>query len=81
MDFEPDIPDGAVDGSAEAELLKVYADGRVTTGETADMLGLTRIQFYDLLGRSGVGFRVDLDDEDFAQLRRRREEFARDGGQ
>lgn len=34
------------------------------------MLGLTRVEFLDLLSRTGVGFRVDLDAEDFAQLRR-----------
>ena len=27
------------------------------------MLGLTRIEFLDLLGRSGVGFLVELDEE------------------
>ena len=81
--FELDIPDGAVDPGTEAELvrsarqqtvLKLYADDRVTTGEAADSLGLTRIQFLDLLRRSGVEFRADLDDEDFAGLRRRRDE-------
>ena len=50
--------------------------GRLTTGEASDILGLTRIQFLDLLRRTGVGFHVDLDDDDFAQLRRRRDEYA-----
>jgi predicted HTH domain antitoxin len=80
--FEIELPDGAVDKSAEAELvrsvkeqtvLKRYSEQRVTTGEAAEMLGLTRIEFLDLLGRSGVGFLVELDEEDFAQLRRSRD--------
>ena len=84
--FDLELPDGAVDRHAEAELvrsikeqaaLKLYADGRVTTGEAARMLGLTRIQFLDLLRRAGVGFRVELDEQDFAQFRRRRDELAR----
>ena len=81
--FELELPDGAVDQSAEAELvrsvkeqtaLKLYSEQRVTTGEAAKMLGLTRIEFLDLLRRSGVGFRRELDDEDFQMLRRWRED-------
>lgn len=80
--FEIEVPDGAVDKSAEAELvrsvkeqtvLKLYSEQRVTTGEAAEMLGLTRVEFLDLLGRSDVGFLVELDEEDFAQLRRSRD--------
>lgn len=82
--FELELPDGAVDQSAEAELvrsvkeqtaLKLYSEQRVTTGEAAEMLGLTRIEFLDLLRRSGVGFQVDLDGEDFEMLRRWREDL------
>jgi hypothetical protein len=77
--IELNVPDGAVDPSAEAELvrsvkeqatLKLYSDRRVTTGEAAEMLGLTRIGFLDLLRRTGVGFKVELEDEDFEMLRR-----------
>jgi len=80
--FEIEVPDGVIDPSGEAELLrsikeqtvlKLYSEQRVTTGEAAEMLGLTRIEFLDLLGRSGVGFLVELDEEDFAQLRRSRD--------
>jgi predicted HTH domain antitoxin len=80
--FELEIPEGAVDKSDEAELvrsvreqtvLKLYSEQRVTTGEAAEMLGLTRIEFLDLLGRTGVGFQVELDDEDFTTLRQRRD--------
>ena len=44
----------------------------------AGMLGLTRIQLLDLLRRSGPGFKVELDDEDFAQIRRWREDHHAD---
>jgi predicted HTH domain antitoxin len=83
--FELELPDGAVDQSAQAELvhsvkeqtaLKLYSEQRVTTGEAAEMLGLTRIEFLELLRRSGVGFQVELDDEDFQMLRRWREDHA-----
>jgi predicted HTH domain antitoxin len=86
--IELEIPDGAVDSRSQAEFvravkeratLQLYADGRVTAGEAAEILGLTRIQLLDLLRRSGVGFHVELDDEDFAQFRGRRDEHQ--GGQ
>ena len=86
LEIELEVPDGAVDKCAEAELirsvkeqtaLKLYSDERVTTGEAAQMLGLTRIQFLDLLRRTGLEFQVELDDEDFAQIRRWREDCRR----
>jgi predicted HTH domain antitoxin len=89
LEIEIDVPDGAVDEGAEAELiqsvkeqaaLKLYSDERITTGEAAGMLGLTRIEFLDLLRRTGVGFRVELDDEDFAQIRQWREAPGRQSG-
>jgi predicted HTH domain antitoxin len=76
--IELEVPDGAVIQGAETDFirsvkeqtaLKLYADERITTGEAAAMLGLTRIEFLDLLRRTGTGFRVELDDEDFAQIR------------
>jgi predicted HTH domain antitoxin len=84
LEIELEVPDGAVDKCAEAELIRsvkeqtaLHSGERVTSGEAAGMLGLTRIQFLDLLRRTGVGFRVDLDDEDFAQIRRWRDDHAR----
>ena len=83
--FELEVPDGAVDKTAEAErvravteqaAVKLYAEQRITTGEASEMLGLTRIQFLDLLHRSGIGFRVELDEEDFQMLRQWREDHA-----
>jgi hypothetical protein len=89
LEFELDVPDGAVDKDAEAELvrsvkeqttLKLYSSERVTTGEAAGMLGLTRIQFLDLLRRTGLGFQVELDDQDFALIRSWREDPTRLSG-
>ena len=49
--FELELPDGAVDQSAEAELvrsvkeqtaLKLYSEQRVTTGEAAEPWGIPR---------------------------------------
>ena len=89
LEIELEVPDGAVDKPAEAELirsvkeqavLKLYSDDRVTAGEAAEMLGLTRIRFLDFLRRTDVGFRIELDDEDFAQIRRWREDHARQSG-
>jgi predicted HTH domain antitoxin len=86
LEIELEVPDGAVDKDAEAELirsvkeqtaLKLYSNERVTTGEAAEMLSLTRIQFLDLLRRTGRGFQVELDDEDFAQIRCWREDQTR----
>ena len=82
LEIELEIPDGAVDKDAEAELirsikeqtaLKLHSDERVTTGEATGMLSLTRIRFLEFLRRTGLGFQVELDDEDFAQIRRWRE--------
>lgn len=88
--FELDVPDGAIDKSAEAEfmrsvkeqtVLKLYSDQRITTGEAAKMLGLTRIEFLDLLRRTGIGFLVELDEEDFEQLRSWRTDHTSKSGQ
>jgi predicted HTH domain antitoxin len=54
----------------EQAVLKLYDDDLITVGEASEMLALSRVQFLDLLGKSGIGFRVDLDDEDFNMLHR-----------
>jgi predicted HTH domain antitoxin len=76
--IELDIPDNALTKDAQTELvqsvkeqtaLRLLAEHRVTTGEASRMLGITRVQLLDLLNRSGVGFQVELDEDDFAMLR------------
>ncbi|MBM3749230.1 MAG: hypothetical protein FJW34_26005 [Acidobacteria bacterium] len=83
--FELEVPDGAVDETAEAELvrsvkeqtvLRLYREQRITTGEAAEMLGFTRVEFLDFLRSSGSGFIVELDEADFEQLRRWRQDHA-----
>ena len=80
--IELNVPDGAVDKATEAELirsvkeqavLKLYAEDRITVGEAAAMLDCSRIDFLHLLTSSGIGFQVDLDAEDFEQIRKIRE--------
>ena len=88
--FELEVPDGAVDERAENELLRsvkeqtvlrLYSDQRITAGEAAEMLSLSRIEFLDLLRRTGVGFAGELDEEDFKQLRRARDAGRSQSGQ
>ncbi len=80
--IELNVPEGAVDKNAEAELvrsvkeqtvLRLYAEQRISAGEAAGILGCTRLDFLDLLRVSGVGFLVDLDQSDFDQIREMRE--------
>jgi predicted HTH domain antitoxin len=80
--IELDLPDGAIDKSAVAELvrsvkeqavLNLCAQQRISAGEAAEMLGCTRFDLLDLLRRSGIGFLVDLDQDDLDQIRQLRE--------
>ena len=82
LSIELNVPDGAVDKTSEAELvrslieqavLRLYAEDRITVGEAAGMLSCTRIDFLHLLTTSGVGYRADLDAEDFEQVRKMRD--------
>ena len=86
LSFELEVPEGALDPSAAGEIvrsakqqtvLKLYAEQCITTGEASQMLGMTRIAFLDLLRQTGVGFSVDLDQEDFEQIRRWRQDHGR----
>lgn len=83
--FEFEVSDGAIDRSTETELvcsvkeqavLRLYSEQRITTGEAAEMPGLTRLERLDLLRRTGIGFLVELDEEDFEQLRSWRKHHA-----
>jgi len=79
--FEIEVPDGAVDKSTEAELMrsikeltvrKLYAEQRITAREAAEMLGMSQIQLLDPHGLDWRGiFPAERDDdEDFAILQR-----------
>ena len=60
----------------EQSVLRLYSEERITTGEATEMLGLTRIEFLDLLRQSGIGFQVELDAHDFEMLRGWRKDHA-----
>jgi hypothetical protein len=77
LSFDLELPDGAVDDRTQPELVrsikeqavqKLYSDQRITAAEAASALSVSRLQFLDLLRTSGVGFRVELDEQDFASF-------------
>ena len=50
----------------EALHVKLYERGLVSSGRAADLLGITRWDFLDLLGRYGVSYldeNIDFDEE------------------
>jgi predicted HTH domain antitoxin len=49
-------------------VLRLYVEDKLAPVEAAQLLGLSRIQFLDLLRERGVGFLVELEDEDYRQL-------------
>jgi predicted HTH domain antitoxin len=48
--------------------LRLFANGKISSGLGARMLGIGRIQFLDLLRQRDIPFTVELDDEDFRML-------------
>jgi len=56
-------------------VLRLYSEGKLAPVQGAALVGLSRIQFLDLLRERGVGFRVDLDEEDFRQLDELRQRY------
>jgi predicted HTH domain antitoxin len=80
--FELDLPEGTIDTSTQAEfvrsvkeqaVLRLYGQERISSGEAAELLGLAKAEFLELLKISGVGFHAPLDEDDFLQIRRWRE--------
>ena len=61
-------------------VLRLYGEEKLAASEAARLLGLTRIQFHDLLRRRGMGFKVELDEEDFRQLQELRDQYAPKAG-
>jgi predicted HTH domain antitoxin len=85
LEIEVDLPREILDQIPSAELgklceteivLRLYSERKLAAAEAARLLGLTRIRFLDLLRERGVGFLVDLDDEDFRQLDALNERYA-----
>jgi len=56
-------------------VLQLYSERKLAAVQAAGLLGLSRIQFLNLLRDRGVGFRVDLTDEDFQQIDELREQY------
>jgi predicted HTH domain antitoxin len=85
LEIDVDLPREILEGIPPAELaqlfrtevvLRLYAEQKLAPVEAADLLGLSRIEFLDLLRERGVGFLVELEEEDFRQLDELRERYA-----
>jgi predicted HTH domain antitoxin len=77
MELEIDLPQEVVAQLPATDLgrlcreeivLHLHSQRKLTAGDGARVLGLTRLQFLDLLNRRGTGLLVDLDAEDFRQI-------------
>ena len=77
LEIEVDLPQEILKLIPSADLGKLcrteivsrlYSETKLAPAEAGRLLGLSRIQFLDLLRERGVGFLVELDDEDFRQL-------------
>ena len=89
LEIDVDLPREILDQIPSADLgklcqteivLRLYSERKLATSEAARLLGLTRIQFLDLLRERGVGFLVELDEEDFRQLQNLRDRYALKAG-
>jgi predicted HTH domain antitoxin len=73
---EIEYPDEALDGgldeaqitalAREALYIRLYKQGLLSSGRAAELLGITRWEFLDLLGRYGVSSfdeNIDFDEE------------------
>jgi len=77
LEIEVDLPPEILNQIPSADLgrlcrteivLRLYREKKLAPAEAARLLGLSRIQFLDLLRERGPGFLVELEDEDFRQL-------------
>ncbi|MBI3694039.1 MAG: UPF0175 family protein [Acidobacteria bacterium] len=83
--LEMELPEGLVDKSFEAELLKefkeetalrLFKEGKVSSGFAARLIGISRLEFLSLLQKRGIPF-VEYTLEDFHADRKAMEEFER----
>jgi len=61
-------------------VVRLYSEQKLAPAEAARLLGVTRIQFLDILRERGTGFLVELDAEDFRALDALRERYAPTAG-
>jgi uncharacterized protein UPF0175 len=85
LEIDVDLPPEILDQIPPADLgklcqtevvLRLYGEQKLASVEAAHLLGLSRIQFLDLLRERGVGFLVELEEEDFRQLDNLRQRYA-----
>jgi hypothetical protein len=84
LEIDVDLPRGVLDQIPADELgklcgteivLRLYSERKLAPAQAAKLLGLSRIRFLDLLRARGVGFLVDLEEEDFRQIRELRHRY------
>ena len=77
MELEIDLPQELVSQIPADDLgklfreeivLRLYSEQKLTPADGARLLGVTRLQFLDLLNRRGTGLLAELDAEDFRQI-------------
>jgi predicted HTH domain antitoxin len=85
LEIEVDLPQEVLAQIPASELgklcgtevvLRLYGEHKLALAESAKLLALSRIEFLDLLRERGVGFQVEMDDEDFRQIRELRQRYA-----
>lgn len=65
---------------AETLAIALFSEGRISSGKAAQVLGISRVAFLDLLQKRGVAYIAYTDDElaeEFAAVRSLREELNR----
>ena len=84
LEIEVDLPPEILSQIASADLgslcrtaivLRLYSEKNLAPAEASQLLGLSRIQFLELLRERGPGFLVELEDEDFRQLENLRQRY------
>jgi predicted HTH domain antitoxin len=85
LEIDVDLPRGILDRIPVDELgklcgteivLRLYRERKLAPAQAAKLLRLSRIQFLDILRERGVGFLVELEEEDFRQIRELRQRYA-----
>jgi predicted HTH domain antitoxin len=84
LEIDIDLPIEILEQIAPADLgklcrteiiLQLYSKQKLAPVQAARLLSLSRIEFLDLLRERGVGFLVELDDQDFRQLEDLRQRY------
>jgi predicted HTH domain antitoxin len=81
LDLPPElldqIPASEISTLCRSEIiLRLFNADKIGSGEAARLLGLTRLEFLDLLRQRGMALRVELTAEDFRQLHELRKRYS-----